>query len=108
MCNEPSHVPNDPVAKEHSLVHRRVDAGLYAFLALGTIALLSPHVVIVLAGVYWAALFAVILLVLWFSLMQTTCMNGGRICSLVAMMVLVNTVAIVLAASLKYLIQLLP
>lgn len=77
---------------------KRFDGGLIVFLALAALVLLSPHIAIVFVGLYWAAVIAVGVCALWVTVMPTTCMNGGLICSCVAMAILFNTIAIVLGA----------
>lgn len=77
---------------------KRFDWGLLLFIALGVAALVSPHCAILFAGLYWAAVVAVGVCALWVTVMPTTCLNGGLICSFAAMAILFNTIAIVLGA----------
>ena len=49
---------------------------------------------------------AIAVFVLWATVMPTTCMSGGLICSLVAMAVLFNTIGIVLAAVIRFVVSL--
>ena len=86
--------------------HRSALLGLYLFLVFAIAALVLPHAALLFWGVYWAALAACIVFVVWFGVMPTTCMNGGLICSLVAIMVLFNTVGIVLVALVKFTVSL--
>lgn len=83
-----------------------VDCTLLALLALGVLALGLTHAAMVFLGVYWAGVAAVGVFVLWFSLMPTTCMNGGLVFSLVAMAVLCNTIGVVVAAAIRFVISL--
>jgi hypothetical protein len=84
-----------------------VDWGLLVFLTLGVAALLSPYALIPFVGVYWAAAAAVGVLLVWFAVMQTTCINGGLICSLVALAILSNTIGIVIGATIRFAASLL-
>jgi len=86
--------------------HRSALLGLYLFLVFASAALVLPHATLLFWGVYWAALAACIVLAVWFGVMPTTCMSGGLICSLVAIMALFNTVGIVLLALVKFTVSL--
>lgn len=83
-----------------------IDWGLIVFLTLGIAALLLPYISIPFVGVYWAAVVAIAVFVVWVTVMPSTCMNGGLICSLVAMAVLFNTIGIVLGAAVRFLVSL--
>lgn len=85
--------------------HERMQWGLIVFLALGMCAILTPHATVWVAGVYWGAVLAGVVLIVWVMVMQTSCMNGGLICSLVAMIILSNSLGIVLAAVVRYLVS---
>jgi hypothetical protein len=67
---------------------------------------MSPHSAISLVGLNWAAVVAVAVFFVWVTVMPTTCMNGGLICSIVAMAVLFNTIGIVLAAVIRFVVSL--
>lgn len=83
-----------------------MDWGLLQFVALGSLALVLPLVVALFTGVFWAAAVAMAVCVLWFTRMQTSCINGGMICSLMAIAVMCNTTGLVLAAGLRFLTSL--
>ena len=102
MVTDGSNAPDGPSSGQPSANDRTVDWGLLVFLALAALALVLPHASLSFVGVYWAALVAIAIFVLWFKVMQTTCMSGGFICSVVAMMVLFNTIAIVLVAMVRF------
>lgn len=76
---------------------------LFRFLALAVLAYLIPLVVISFLGVHWGAGVAILIFVVWVYVMPTTCMNGGLICSFVATMLLVNAIALVVAALVRML-----
>jgi hypothetical protein len=80
--------------------------GLAVYLALAVAAVLTPHVVAALWGVYWAATVATVVFGMWVSTMPCTCMSGGLLCSLVAMVIFVNAVVLLLASLGKALLSL--
>lgn len=84
---------------------RGIDWGFALFLVLGVVALLLPSLSIPFVGVYWAAVVVVIVLVVWFTVMPTTCMSGGLICSLVALVILSSTLGIVLIAVARFIVS---
>ena len=98
--------PGDPSREPKTRNHEGVDWGLFVFLALGIVALLVPYISIPFVGVYSAAVVAVAVFVLWVMVMPTTCMSGGLICSLVAMAIFFNTIGLVLAAVIRFLVSL--
>lgn len=65
-----------------------------------------PYVSIAWVGLYWAAAGAVGVFILWVTVMPTTCMNGGLICSLVAIAVLFNTIGFLLGAGVRFVVSL--
>lgn len=91
-------IPDSKLSSENS---ESAGIGLPSFLAFAVLAYLMPFVVITFFGVYWGAGAAIVLFVLWVYVMPTTCMNGGLICSFVAMMLFVNTIAIVIFALIR-------
>jgi hypothetical protein len=91
--------------KPSSVLHLAL--GLLLFIVLANVAFWLPHVFTAFVGVYWGALVAVVVFVLWFGFMPTTCMSGGLICSMVAMLVLFNTIGVLLAAAIRFVVSLL-
>ncbi len=79
-----------------------IDWGLIAFFLLGVTALGMPNISIAFLGVYWAAIVAVGIFAIWFTFMPTRCINGGLICSVVAIAVLVNTIGFVFGAVIRF------
>jgi hypothetical protein len=106
MTTDESMAPHKPGNDSPLAVSKRVDLGLTVFLALGAVACLLPHVSILFVGVYWAVLVATAVFVLWSAVMPTSCMNGGLICSLVAMAVFFNAIGIALGASIRFVVSL--
>lgn len=106
MTLDESKVPHEPSDESHAPSYEGVDWGLFIFLTLGVVALLLPHISISFVGLYWAGVVAVVVFVVWVTVMPTTCMSGGLICSLVAMAVLFNTLGIVLAAGIRFVVSL--
>lgn len=102
MANAESNTPHERGDGPATQNSPGVDRGLLQFVALGSLALVLPLVVAVFAGVFWAAAVSMAVCVLWFTRMQTTCMNGGMICSLTAIAVICNTTGIVFAAGLRF------
>jgi len=94
----PPHEPND---QSLTLEKSGADWELIAFLALGLTAILLPFCLRPFVGIFWGALAAIGVNILWFKLMPTTCINGAFICSIVAMASLSNTIGFVLAAILR-------
>jgi hypothetical protein len=89
-------------------VSRTWDVGLCVFLFLALVAILGPHIVAVVWGLYAAALVAIVVCVTWLVTMPTTCMSGGLVCSLAAMAILLNTIAVGLAALGRFVFSLAP
>ena len=106
MAAEELNGPDAPSKGLNAPNHDTVDWGLIVFLALGIVALLVPHISIPFVGVYWAAVVAVAVFVLWGTVMPTTCMSGGLICSLVAMAIFFNTTGLVLAVVIRFVVSL--
>lgn len=77
---------------------RQQNTGLWVFMLLAVVAFAIPHVALIFFGVYWSALIAVLVLILWVRTMPTTCMSGGLICSLVMLCVVGNTAALTIVA----------
>lgn len=77
---------------------RRRDAGLLIFILLAVVALAIPHLALVFFGVYWSALIAVLVFILWVRTMPTTCRSGGLICSLVMLSIVGNTAGLTIVA----------
>lgn len=75
--------------------------GLYVFMVLAAVALVSPTLLAPIVGIYWAAVIAVAVAAFWFTTMPTTCFSGGYFCSIVALAILGSTLAILLAAALR-------
>ena len=96
----------NPNATTKPASDRRLTLGPLLFFVLANVAFWLPHIMTSFVGVYWAALVAVVVFTLWVSFMPTTCMNGGLICSMVAMLVLFNTVGILLAAAIRFVVSL--
>ena len=97
---------NEPSEELNAQNYEGVDWGLFVFLALGIVALLVPHISIPFIGLYWATVVAVAVFVLWLMVMPTTCMSGGLICSLVAMAIFFNTIGLLLAAVIRFVVSL--
>ncbi|QDU12113.1 hypothetical protein V202x_55380 [Gimesia aquarii] len=107
MVTEKSNTCSEPSDEVPAQSYEGIDWGLAIFLVLGVVALLLPHVSIPFVGVYWAAAVAVVVFVVWNTVMPTTCMSGGLICSLVAMAVIFNTLGIVLAVVIRLIVSFL-
>jgi hypothetical protein len=82
------------------------DWRLIAFVSIAIAALLGPHISLTFIGVYWSAALSVAIFAVWFSVMQTTCINGGMICSLFAMAILLNTIGLVFLAVVRLIVTL--
>ena len=106
MTLDESKVPLEPSDESQAPSNEGMDWGLVIFLTLGVVALLLPHISIPFVGLYWAAVVAVVVFVVWVTVMPTTCMSGGLVCSFVAMAVLFNTLGIVLAAGIRFVVSL--
>ena len=76
----------------------RFDWTLIGFQTIAIVAFVSPHILIPLAGIYWAAASAIGIWLLWCNTMPVSCINGGMIYSFFAMIIFLNTVAMVLGA----------
>jgi hypothetical protein len=106
MARDALNAQDEPDGELRSWERETVDWGLVVFLVLAVIALLLPHISISFGGVYWGAGVAVALFVVWGGMMPTTCMSGGLVCSLAAMLILFNTIGIVLAAIIRLVVSL--
>jgi hypothetical protein len=106
MTTDNSEGPVEPGKGLRSADHQPVEYRLLVFFALGVLAVAAPLIAFKFAGSYWAALAAAVVLVLWFSVMPTTCMSGGLYCSLIAMLIFFNTVGILLFAAIRFAVSL--
>lgn len=99
-------MPDESNRDLHTQDNTTVDWGLIIVLTLAIIAFLIPHISIFFGGIYWAAVLAVVVFLTWGFTMPTTCMNGGLIFSMIAMILLLNTfifVAVAIVSFLEYL-----
>lgn len=79
-----------------------VDWGALAFLVLAVVAYFAPYLSAIIIGPYWAVAVAIVVAVLWFRNMQTTCINGAMICSLVAFAIAGNMVSTAVIAIIHF------
>ena len=99
-------MPDESNRDLHTQDNATVDWGLIVVLTLGLIPLLTPLIAIQYVGIYWAAVVAVVVFLIWCFVMPTTCMNGGLIFSILAMSLLFNTAIIITTAAVTFLISL--
>jgi len=91
-------LPTESKQEPTPLSRESAEWGLYIFLALAVGALALPFAVLPIIGVYWTAVIAVVVCIIWFRVMPTTCINGAFVCSLMAMMILVNAISMIVIA----------
>lgn len=99
-------MPDESNRDLHTQDNATVDWGLIVVLTLWLIPLLIPLFSFLYVGIYWAAILAVVALLIWCFVMPTTCMNGGLIFSILAMSLLFNTAIIITTAAVTFLISL--
>ena len=83
-----------------------IDRGLVVALVLAVVAIAAAPATLFIAGIYWAALVALAVFLLWTSTMPSSCMNGGFIFSLVMLALLGNVLGTSLMALAKLVISL--
>jgi hypothetical protein len=106
MENENANQSRGSSTKEEVAGVRPSDLGLYVFVALAFVALLTPGVTAAVWGVYWAAVIGILVFILWVFTMPTTCMSGGLVCSLAAMAIFFNAAVMLLLALVRFLFSL--
>ncbi|WP_417393858.1 hypothetical protein [Gimesia chilikensis] len=99
-------MPDESNRDLHTQDNATVDWGLIVVLTLGLIPLLTPLIAILYVGIYWAAVVAVVVFLIWCFVMPTTCINGGLNFSILAMSLLFNTAIIITTAAVTLLISL--
>lgn len=73
------------------------DLGLIVYLLLAVGAIIAPHLIGAVYGLYWAAAAGAGVVILWLATMPVTCMEGGFISSMIAMAILGNGAVLIFA-----------